>query len=511
MRRSRWGVIGAAGVLAAVGFVAVPDGDAGAAAPTVSVAKTVLGVVEGDAGTTAATVTVTLSAPSASTVTVAWTTADGTAKVAKSDYLAAGGTVSFAPGQTTREVSVDVQGDTTLEDYEVFTVKLSAPVNATLGNATEKVQIRNDETPKLTLATVKVAEGAPAVFKPKLAQAFHLPVTLTAVTAAGTATTPADFTAVNRQVVVPAGTKAAPTVPVPTITDGTTEPSEAFSLQVTGPAVVAGQTKVATITGDLCRNAAPPAHYDHVVVVVMENRRYTEVIGNAAAPWTTAVAKGCATAKAYAQAASPSRPNYLALTAGSVFDCAGSNADPAGGTCHPTSDSVFKQVIDAGGTAITYAEGMNGNCDATSHGVYAVKHNAWPYFTAEAALCQQFDRPLPAALPVDDLPTLLTVYPDLCHDTHDCPVATGDAWLRQYLQPVFDSPAYLAGSTAVIVTYDEYTNLPNFLAAPSVKEGTAIGTPTSHYGLLRTIEDLLGLPPLGQAATATSLRTAAHL
>ena len=47
------------------------------------------------------------------------------------------------------------------------------------------------------------------------------------------------------------------------------------------------------------------------------------------------------------------------MTAGSVFNCAGSNGDPSEGSCSPTSPSVFKQVIDAGGTAASYAEGMN--------------------------------------------------------------------------------------------------------------------------------------------------------
>jgi hypothetical protein len=76
---------------------------------------------------------------------------------------------------------------------------------------------------------------------------------------------------------------------------------------------------------------------------------------------------------------------------------------------------------------------------------------------------------------------------------------------------VFDSAAYLNGSTAVIMTFDEYTNLPNFFASQSVKAGTSVTAATSHYAALRTIEDMLGLGALGQAATATSLRSAMHL
>ena len=130
-----------------------------------------------------------------------------------------------------------------------------------------------------------------------------------------------------------------------------------------------------------------------------------------------------------------------------------------------------------------------------------MKHNPWPYYATEAALCQQFNKPLPASIDVAHLPTLLTIYPDLCHDMHDCSVATGDSWLSQYLQPLLDSPAYLDGSTAVIVTWDEYTNLPNEFASMSVTPGTTVTAATTHYALLRTIEDMLGLSPLGQAAT----------
>jgi hypothetical protein len=486
-------------------------GLAGAASSTVSVAKTVVGVVEGNSGTTSAPVTVTLGPASSSTVTVHYATVDGTAKVSDDDYVATSGTLTFAPGETSKVVSVPVVGDTKLEDYETLTLVLSSPTNATLGNASERIQIQNDETPQLSFGNVKAHEGSAAVFRPRLKQAYDLPVTLTAHTHDGTATAPSDYTAVDRSVVVPAGSKVAPTVGVDVIADGITEPAETFTLSVTSPNVVAGLTRTATVASQLCRNVAAPAQYQHVVVVVMENKRYTDVIGNTAAPWLTSIAHGCATDNHYQAVSSPSRPNYIAMTAGSTFDCAGSDADPIIGNCNPTSPSLFKQVIDAGGTAVTYAEAMSSNCAATSSGAYAVKHNPWVYFAAEASLCGQHDQPMPAAIDVAQLPELLVVIPDLCNDTHDCSVGTGDAWLRQHLQPVLDSPAYLDGSTAVIVTYDEYTYLPNVFASQSAKPGATVTATTSHYGFLRTVEDMLGLPPLGQAAAATSLRTAMHL
>jgi len=237
----------------------------------------------------------------------------------------------------------------------------------------------------------------------------------------------------------------------------------------------------------------------------MENKKWSDVL-NGQGPWQTARKNECATATNYAQAGSPSRPNYIAMTAGGTFGCEGSNADPPGG-CTPPSPSLFKQVIDAGGTAKNYLESAQGPCDLTSGGTYAVKHSAWPYFQDERALCAA-NAPAMGTVVLDpaNLPTLAYVSPNLCNDTHDCGVATGDNYLKTLLTPVLSSADYQAGKTAVIVTYDEYTPLPNVWMSRSVTPGVSYTAGMSHYGLLRTVEEMLGLPLLGQAGSAPSMR-----
>jgi Calx-beta domain/IPTL-CTERM motif len=99
---------------------------------------------EGDSGTTPFAFTVTLSAASASTVTVNYATANVTA-TAGTDYVAASGMLSFAPGVTTQPVTVLVNGDTQVEPDETFAVNLTAPVNATLATAQGTGTIVNDD------------------------------------------------------------------------------------------------------------------------------------------------------------------------------------------------------------------------------------------------------------------------------------------------------------------------------------------------------------------------------
>lgn len=111
--------------------------------PSVSVAS--VSANEGNSGSTPFVFTLTLSAASAQAVTVQYSTADGTATTADSDYQSASGTVTFAPGETSKTVSVAIIGDAKIESDETFTFTLSAPSNALLGTAVATGTILNDD------------------------------------------------------------------------------------------------------------------------------------------------------------------------------------------------------------------------------------------------------------------------------------------------------------------------------------------------------------------------------
>src|SRR5213079_1463099 len=113
----------------------------------------------GTSGTTPLTFTVTLSAPSGVTTTVHYATADGTA-TAPANYAAAGGTLTFAPGQTTQTVTVLANGTPAFDLPRSFTVVLSSPTNATIADATTAGTINNpNPAPSLGVNNVTAAQG----------------------------------------------------------------------------------------------------------------------------------------------------------------------------------------------------------------------------------------------------------------------------------------------------------------------------------------------------------------
>jgi hypothetical protein len=110
--------------------------------PTLSIND--VSVAEGNAGTAGAAFTVTLSAAAAGAVTVAYASANGTA-TAGSDYTAVSGTLTFAAGETTKTVTVNVLGDTAVEPNETFSMGLSAPGGATISKANGAGTVTNDD------------------------------------------------------------------------------------------------------------------------------------------------------------------------------------------------------------------------------------------------------------------------------------------------------------------------------------------------------------------------------
>ncbi|MFN8094776.1 MAG: Calx-beta domain-containing protein [Vicinamibacteria bacterium] len=223
--------------------------------PTLSIGD--VAVAEGNSGTSAATFTVTLSAASTSTVTVAYATANGTA-TAGSDYVAQSGTLTFTAGQTAKTIAVVVNGDTTVEPSETFTVTLSSPSGATLADGVGLGTITNDDTaplPTLSTGDVAVAEGnsgtGAATFTVTLSAASTSTVTVAYATANGTATAGSDYVAQSGTLTFTAG-QTSKTIAVVVNGDTTVEPNETFTVTLSSPsgATLADGVGLGTITND---------------------------------------------------------------------------------------------------------------------------------------------------------------------------------------------------------------------------------------------------------------------
>ncbi|MBZ0093975.1 MAG: retention module-containing protein [Sulfuricella sp.] len=207
-----------------------------------------------------ATFTVTLSNPSTQTVTVNFTTANGTAisggaGVGENDYGSTSGTLVFAPGQTTATVQVSTNDDTVFEGTEAFTLNLSNAANATIGDSHGIGTILDNDQPPppplptLSINDVTVNENAgTAVFTVTLSGASATPVTVNYVTADGSATAGQDYTATSGSLTFAAG-ETSKTVSVPITNDLVYEGNETFAVNLSGAsaATIADSQGVGTI------------------------------------------------------------------------------------------------------------------------------------------------------------------------------------------------------------------------------------------------------------------------
>jgi hypothetical protein len=299
----------------------------------------------------------------------------------------------------------------------------------------------------------------------------------------------------------------------------------------TAPATTAPATTAPATTAPASSRAAPTtralAAPSKVMVIVEENKTYSEIIGSANAPYLNQLAGRYGLATSYDADYPPSCPSlgaYLLLMAGSRFGI----CDDAGPGSHPISaDNVLHQVATSGRQWRGYADSMPAPCFRSNSGRYLVRHAPAPYFTDEAGKCPSWDIPLGTASagPLHDdvtagrLPAYSFVTPDGCHDMHDSDcggnaVAVGDTWLRGLLPTVLAGPDFTAGRLAVFITVDEGDSASNHVATLVLSAGTTAVRGTTRYthcSLLRTTEEILGSPLLGCAASAASMRAEFHL
>ena len=294
-------------------------------------------------------------------------------------------------------------------------------------------------------------------------------------------------------------------------------------LGVAAPSAAAGP-----LAGACTGRAGHPATYRHVLVIVMENHSAGQIVGSPKTPFITSVARKCGWASRFHNITHPSLPNYLALTSGST---AGITTDCNG--CRSSGPSIFEQVETDGRSWRAFEESMPSPCLRADHGRYLMRHNPPAYFTHLRPTCPASDLPMgtPArgalrhALRQNTLPAYSFVTPDACHDMHDCAKSVGDAWFKSWLPLILANTSYQNGELVVFLTFDEghggfggeschlhpsdpSCHIATIVISPFVTPGTVSQTTFTHYSLLRTPENLLGLPLLGRAQNAVGMRRA---
>ncbi len=265
---------------------------------------------EGNTGPTPFDFVVTLSAPSLSPVTVQYSTADGVATTADSDYTpVADGTVTFAPGETRQRATVYVTGDTAIEGNETFTVRIAHPTGATIETASATGTVVNDDVyiPQVSIDDVSAAEGhagvTPFTFTVSLNQAATGIASVFYTVTDGTATVGSDYAAVpSAQLVFQRG-EITKTVTVNVNGDTAVESNETLFVTLSdakGVAIAVGQGTGAILNDDLVPTLVPPPPQSgHEGASAVFTLGKLEDARPGAGPWTIGVKWGDGTAETF--------------------------------------------------------------------------------------------------------------------------------------------------------------------------------------------------------------------
>jgi phosphatidylinositol-3-phosphatase len=253
--------------------------------------------------------------------------------------------------------------------------------------------------------------------------------------------------------------------------------------------------------------------FRHVYLIVLENKAYGSIVDDEAAPFINGLIRRYGLAARYHAVAHPSQPNYLALFSGSTQRVTDD------GVHHLAATNLADQLEDHGRTWRVFAQNVPLGCftgtsasgGADGRGSYARKHEPAISFVdiaSDPVRCRNiadFSHFDPAAADFE------LIVPNMCNDMHDCPVATGDAFLRSFVPRITDSPAF--ADSVLFITWDEGTgdaggggHVATIVVSPLARSGFASRVEHTHYSLLRTIQAAWGLGCLEHSCAANDLR-----
>ena len=228
----------------------------------------------------------------------------------------------------------------------------------------------------------------------------------------------------------------------------------------------------------------------------MENRSYSQVIG---ARYIASLAAAYGVATNYHGVSHPSLPNYLAMTSGSTWGIAddGYHPLPPGG--------LGAQLTTAAIDWRAYMEGMSDGCFRSPY-PYALKHNPFAYYGSacppQVVSFTRFAGDMAGATP-----HFVWITPGLCNDGHDCSTAVADNWLA-HIVPLILATAAWKDNGVLFITWDEGYDSANSVLTLVIQPNPLNHSSNhayDHYSLLASVEDVLGLPRLGNSASAAAM------
>ncbi len=269
--------------------------------------------------------------------------------------------------------------------------------------------------------------------------------------------------------------------------------------------------------------------YDHIVIVMEENKNYDQVIGNENAPYINVLKKeGANLTKMYAEEHA-SEGNYFWLFSGSNHDVGFNDVIPSSNNNNNypfKSSNIAEQLIKNGYSFKGYSESLPEIGDNIAYsGHFARKHVPWISFgnipngnTEENSVNLQLKQ-----FPSDynKLPTVSFIIPNQIDDMHDpkppaVSVKNGDNWLKENLDSYYqwaknhnslliitfdenDDKSQFRGLTNPASTNSDIKNrIPTIIAGADIIPGNyPEGKGVTHINILRTIESMYGLSKSG--------------
>lgn len=245
--------------------------------------------------------------------------------------------------------------------------------------------------------------------------------------------------------------------------------------------------------------AAPPT-WDHIVVVIEENKSFTQVIGSGNAPYIDSLAAGGALLNSMYGITHPSQPNYLQFFSGSNQGITNNNDTSLSGAPFSTPN-LGAEILAAGKTFIGYSEslpsvGYTGFDSPVGTGLYTRKHNPWVSWQSNTPTTNQLspsvNQPF-TAFPTDfsTLPSLSIVVPNNNNNMHDGTINAADTWLQSNLGAYATWAA--ANNSLLIVTFDEDNSasrnrIPTVFYGAHVQTGAQVNSTFTLHNLLHTLE-----------------------